>query len=99
MSNMGRVTTSALGSFSSGLDGEPRAALCFAQSADANTYHNSGSSFNKTLLASTALLNPGCWLVFLKLFGKLIVEPHKKKKESKKGVGQLFMPRLNWVKS
>lgn len=65
VSNMGRVTTSAPGSYSSALDGEPRAALYFAQSADANKYHNSGSNFNKTLLANAALLNPSRFFFFL----------------------------------
>lgn len=53
----GKSQTSALGSHSSALGEEPRAALYFTLSADANKYHNSGSNFNKTLLASTALLN------------------------------------------
>lgn len=64
VSNMRRIITSVLGLYSSPKDAEPRAALWFAQSADANKYHNSGSSFNKTLLASTALLDPSSFFFF-----------------------------------
>lgn len=75
-----------------------RGGTLLTQSADANKYHNSGSNFNKALLASTALLNSSLFF-FFKAVLKVNCWASKKKEKKKNWVGQLFMPRLNWVKS